>query len=87
MHQNTENPSVHLEDLYALPPSLPNSLLSVASKVSVKYPSVPVYGYHKAVHGYPGPLRNRCRCYGHYSRWHVLPQYVAVVRHEPLRRG
>jgi hypothetical protein len=30
---------------------LPDNLLSVSSRVSVKYPSVPVYGYRQAVHG------------------------------------
>lgn len=84
---STDNLLLRLVNPDALLPSLPDSLLSVASKVSVKYLSALVCEYHKAVPEYRVPLRNRCRCCGHCSLWHAPPLDTAGDRREPPRRG
>ena len=55
---NKDNPSVHPANRGVLPPLHPGNLPSIAPKVSAKSPSVPAFGYRKAVRGCPNHLRN-----------------------------
>ena len=85
--QNTDNPFSLPANPDALPPLLRDSLLSSVRLTCIKYPSAPVYGYHKAVLGYPDLLRSRCRWNVHYIQWHVLLADKADAPHERFRHG
>ena len=65
---STDNPSSHPLNPDVLLPLHLDNLLSALVKACVAYPSAPTFGYRKAVPGYPGLLRSKCRWNVRYTR-------------------